>query len=189
MHPWIVVEVARDHARCGCCLSGDELKVAKGRCGLNPWTINWGDERLPERFWKRTYPIPFSGCWLWVGRVDKLGYGQFDADARGNKAHRYAYQHLVGPVPAGLELDHLCRVRACCNPQHLEAVTHAENMRRGAHALKTHCPSGHAYADDNTFIRPDPKGDVQRVCRQCRIERGRAYRARRGAVPRKGRAA
>lgn len=91
------------------------------------------DERLPPRFWAMVAPCPMSGCWLWTGCADRDGYGwHFSAARKIVRAHTVAYRALVGEVPPGLELDHRCRVRCCCNPAHLEAVTHAENCARTA---------------------------------------------------------
>lgn len=79
-------------------------------------------------------------------------------------AHRVAYEEIMGPVPEGLELDHLCRTRSCVNPSHLEPVTHRENMNRGdvATRRKTHCPKGHPYDEENTGIY-----NGYRNCRAC----------------------
>lgn len=85
---------------------------------------------LMERFWAKVERDP-SGCWLWTASLADGGYGHFGRW----KAHRYAYETLVEPVPHGLDLDHLCRVRHCVNPSHLEPVTRAENLRRGTHKL------------------------------------------------------
>lgn len=121
-----------------------------------------------------------SGCWLWTGYKHADGYGLVKVDGKNRLAHRVVYEMLVGPVPEGLELDHLCRVRACVNPDHVEPVTHAENMRRsdslrfGWHREVTHCPQGHAYDEANTYQRPDRPG---RICRACGRERARAARA------------
>jgi hypothetical protein len=93
--------------------------------------VNLGDDRLSERFWSKVVPEPNSGCWLWIGSVGKNGYARFLADGRTRNAHRYAYSILVGEVASDLELDHLCRVRCCVNPAHLEAVTKAVNVARG----------------------------------------------------------
>ena len=99
-----------------------------------------------ERF---IQPEPNSGCWLWIGASTSNGYGLYapPAPAKTRQAHRESYQLLVGPIPDGLEIDHLCRVRSCVNPFHLEAVTHRENVIRGnpkSYARRTtHCAQGH----------------------------------------------
>ncbi|MEU5322933.1 HNH endonuclease signature motif containing protein [Streptomyces sp. NPDC021056] len=90
-------------------------------------------------------------------------------------AHRYAWELLREPIPAGLVIDHLCRNRRCVNPGHLEVVTLAENTRRGFgistfNALKTHCPQGHPYSVENTYIHPR---NSARICRACARERDR----------------
>lgn len=88
---------------------------------------------LDERFWPKVYEAP-SGCWLWASTLNRKGYGTIRAGGSAPKrflAHRVAYQLVVGAIPAGLQLDHLCRVRHCVNPAHLEAVTARENLRRG----------------------------------------------------------
>ena len=104
-------------------------------------------------------------CWLWIACKSTAGYGDFGNEG---EAHRWSYKHFVGPIPEGLELDHLCRVRNCVNPAHLEPVTHRENVLRGdapcaKNALVTHCPAGHPYDDENT--RQMPRGG--RKCRAC----------------------
>ncbi len=143
------------------------------------------DERMPERF--RAKLAALDECWVWIGYADRLGYGRFRRPAEGGRgglcmAHRFAYEMLVGPVPEGLELDHLCRNRGCCNPAHLEAVTHLENMRRGAHALgetlRSHCLRGHEYTPENIYWRKPrrPDGKPTRACRTCRVEDDRRRR-------------
>lgn len=83
-------------------------------------------------------------CLRWTGAIQSKGYGQFKVGEKILYVHRVAYELAHGPIPEGLEIDHLCRVRDCVNPDHLEAVTHAENLRR-----KEQCPNGHKYADGN----------------------------------------
>lgn len=110
-------------------------------------------------------------CWLWTGWVTPNGYGQIREGSRNARvlyAHRVAYELFMGPVPEGLQLDHLCRVRHCVNPFHLEAVTTRENTLRGTGpaakcARVTHCPQGHPYDEENTHV--DRRG--KRVCRAC----------------------
>ncbi len=149
-----------------------------------------------ERFWERVDrngPVPeyaphLGRCWLWTGALNvpvPLGYGQFSADRRSRRAHRWSYEHFVGPIPEGLEIDHLCRVRHCVNPSHLEPVTRSENMQRAPlrgrqrHALThTHCPYGHPYDEANTMRMPRRSG---RRCRACYLADGARYRARRKA--------
>lgn len=93
------------------------------------------DDRLPSRFWDKVSPEPMSGCWLWTGAITSGGYGSAGGGPRvarwGAYAHRMAYQALIGPIPQGLQLDHKCRIRSCCNPDHLEPVTNRENTIRG----------------------------------------------------------
>lgn len=103
-------------------------------------------------------------CWLWTGAKTTNGYGAFDKRV----AHRWLYERVVGPVPEGLQLDHLCRVRHCVNPAHLEPVTQRENLYRGntipaLNAAKTHCPTGHPYDEANTYRTPAG----YRQCRAC----------------------
>jgi HNH endonuclease len=132
---------------------------------------------LADRFWSKVQRT--DTCWLWTAARTHGGYGQFGL-ARGKavRAHRLAYELTIGPIPDGLELDHLCRVRNCVNPAHLEPVTHAENMRRAVSAWAiTHCPAGHEYTPDN-IVRSHP-GLVCRTCHNARNRRSaQARRAR-----------
>lgn len=133
-------------------------------------TLN--DPRLPDRFWAKVSPSP-TGCWLWTSSCDSSGYGSFSLDRRTYGAHRLSYLTLRGPIPEGLQIDHLCRVTRCVNPDHLEPVTDLENKRR-RFAIYTHCRNGHEYTDANTYHRPSGRRD----CRQCIRERVWQYRAR-----------
>lgn len=121
-----------------------------------------------------------SGCWLWQGFRLPTDYGTFTANGRTQIAHRLAYELFVGPIPDGLHLDHLCRVRRCVNPAHLEPVTVQENVLRSEspaalHAKQTHCVHGHPFDVENTYR---PPSSSMRQCRTCNRDRDR-LRARR----------
>lgn len=130
-----------------------------------------------DRF-ELSYTIDQSGCWLWTGTLTAGGYGQIRSRDFGTMyAHRWAYEHFVGPIPAGLQIDHLCRVRRCVNPAHLEPVTARTNFLRGDGVLTsgkwqratTHCPHGHPYSGENLYATYDGK----RLCRICRKKTAR----------------
>ena len=127
-------------------------------------------EQFP-RFWSKVDFNGENGCWLWKRYIDSHpragGYGRFVLNRKQIGAHRVAYTLLKGEIPEGKEIDHLCRVKKCVNPDHLEAVTHAENLRRYAR-LTTHCPRGHEYDEENTVWR---KGTEKRDCYACSKER------------------
>lgn len=133
---------------------------------------------VEERFWAKVSPEPNSGCWLWVACVDWDGYGQFHA-AKQTTAHRFSYEMHKGPIPDGLQIDHLCRVTCCVNPDHLEAVTAGENARRsmsfaGRNARKTHCWRGHPLSGENLYIAPSG----YRNCKECRGLASKRHRKR-----------
>jgi hypothetical protein len=115
-------------------------------------------------------------CWNWIGERTPKGYGRMRHGSEREYAHRVLYELLVGPIPEGSQLDHLCRNRACVRPAHLEPVTCRENLMRGQtlaaeNAAKTRCPRGHPYDEVNTYV--DPSGARRcRVCaRNCRSAR------------------
>ena len=139
--------------------------------------FDFGDDRLPARFWAKAQRDEKIDCWLWMAARSSKGYGSYSHGGRAVSAHRLAYQTLVGSIPVGLQIDHLCRVRFCVNPSHMETVTTAENTRRGDSGRlwrqKTHCPSGHPYDEANTHLNRHG----HRVCRAC----DRSYQRRRRA--------
>lgn len=132
-------------------------------------------------FWANVVKQP-DGHWMWQRKPTEGGYGQLRGFGGHASAHAFSYELHVGPVPAGKELDHLCKVRLCCNPEHLEAVVRLVNLQRSdrtrpqnrvRQAAKTHCPRDHAYDEANTYI--GPKNDRQ--CRTCKRDAIRAKRA------------
>ena len=124
-----------------------------------------------------------DGCWKWTGHHDRDGYARCYWNGRA-LAHRAVYEILKGPIPQGLEIDHLCRNRGCVNPAHMEPVTHAENTLRGfspqaLNARKTECAHGHPLSGENLHIRPRDGG---RICRACDRRRHReAYQRRKAS--------
>lgn len=122
-----------------------------------------------------------NGCMLWLGQTRADGYGVIGRGPRGAgtvRVHRAMYELFVGPIQIGRQIDHLCRVKACVNPAHLEPVTAAVNLHRGRHKSDwTHCSHGHAFTPENTY-----RTARQRFCRTCARRRGREYLARRKAV-------
>lgn len=109
-------------------------------------------------------------CWFWTRAVTSKGYGSFSHDGRIWSTHKLAYELLVGTVPEGLQLDHLCRVKRCCNPQHLEAVTGKVNCERTEAATKSRCKRGHALAGPNVRLKSKSRGGKQRECVLCASE-------------------
>lgn len=177
-----------------CSVTGCALPVeCKGLCNAHyirhrkgrPMDPPVRPRTVEERFWSRVDKLSSpNGCWLWTGSRITSGYGRitFTEDGRERLvvAHRWSYEALVGPIPDGLVLDHLCRVRHCVNPAHLEPVTQFENVMRGfgvgaLASRQTHCVHGHEFTPENTHIRKD---NGQRVCRACTAEASRRHRAR-----------
>lgn len=188
-----------------CSVEGcQKVPAGKGWCGMH--YMRWrrhGDisvnkrpvisHAIPvvERFWSMVDQGP--GCWLWTGGCTQYGYGRIYPERAAVQVHRFVYELLVGPIPAGYEVDHTCHNfdatckggntclhRRCVNPAHLEAVTKRENMHRQPRIRRlmeqTHCVHGHAYLPHNLYVSPKDGG------RQCRICRGHAGERRRAKI-------
>ncbi len=178
--------MARREGRPPCSIDGcDRLAVGRGWCSMH-WQ-RWRNHGSPtyerptpptmeERVWKRVDKSGPGGCWLWTGALFQVtGYGMLSVDDRPALAHRLSYAINVGPIADGLHLDHLCRVRRCVNPAHLEPVTIRTNLMRGdttlaaSNAAKTECLRGHPFTEENTYLYRGA-----RMCRECRRQRWKA---------------
>lgn len=161
-------------------------------CGCNQHVILPTATYLRGHHWKPTYESRFwskvnktENCWLWTGSLTTKGYGQYGLNNK--RAHRLAWFFTYGTWPAQDGLDHLCRIRHCVNPAHLEEVSTSTNLHRGEpnwkkQKNKTHCVNGHLFDEQNTYWRPDRP--TQRLCRQC----GKESQRRRYALNRERRA-
>jgi hypothetical protein len=134
----------------------------------SPGAVNRAYKSL-ALFWSKVDKTPT--CWLWTAYIERNGYAYFKYKGERIGVHRLSYELVNGPIPAGLQIDHLCRVRHCLRPDHLEAVTTRENLMRGIgvaarNAQKTHCDRGHAFTPENT--PPNGRDGRGRGCRECR---------------------
>jgi hypothetical protein len=166
---------------------------ARGLCGT--CYARWRSRQpLPlrplveDRFWAKvdkggpdpTHRPGLGPCWLWTAKTDRAGYGRFRLDGKTPTAHCVAYEMVVGPIPPGLQLDHLCRVTGCVRPAHMDPCTAAENTRR-ARALvpwATECGNGHPWTEDSTFWWVNTTGLRVRTCRICHAASERRRRQR-----------
>lgn len=155
----------------------DNGRISEVLCGIivEPYEENASD-RHPD--------CPPTGCWGHAAKPNDKGYRKVSISGKIVRLHRFVYEHLRGAIPEGLEPDHLCRNRGCCNPDHIACVTHQENTLRsqsaaGVNAGKTHCPKGHPYSGENVRVN----GSGGRYCLACRRERNRAcYQKRKDKV-------
>ena len=131
---------------------------------------------VPDQLAEQITVDHVSECWLWTG-WRRNGYGITRLESRNLLyLHRVMYELLRGPIPAGMQIDHLCRIRLCCNPEHLEVVTPRENfLRQPRNGTHTHCVHGHELTPENLKIRPDGR----RLCRACHRATQMRYRERR----------
>jgi hypothetical protein len=193
------VNAGKTHCKRGHQLSGENLRLKRSRHGVErvcrtchrkdcldrvrakifaahpqaPDSSLVQEMGLPIDVWKRI-AVDSGGCWVWTGGCNRAGYGRTthgDGRTRYTPVHRLVYKTVKGQIPDGLELDHLCRNPPCCNPDHLEPVTHRENILRGrtfgaANSAKTHCPQGHVY--DHVRSRGE------RACSTCIKQQRRA---------------
>lgn len=161
----------------------DELRVSDGLCSLHhsrhragipldkPKHVHRAEVRL-QRLW-RNMEVDGAGCWLYTGKLNAEGYCN-------NNRHRIVYELVNGPIPEGLELDHLCNVRHCCNPDHLEPVTQAVNAARAAERHEV-CPNGHVLAETGVYTGKE-HGKPRRRCAACAREATRRYKRKKAVT-------
>ena len=148
--------------------------------------VNYSMDILPDRIREKIQIDPMTGCWVWIAALDRNGYGRVRWGNGAKFSHRVVFELLTDIPVQGLELDHLCRKVACCNPDHLEAVSHGENVKRGVAgiALKRKysqhlwCPKGHPLFGPNLYAATTKRGYVNKMCRECRARNSRERKER-----------
>ena len=147
------------------------------------WNADTPRTPIEDRFWAKVEKT--ATCWLWTGAKIPYGYGRLFSGSRTPAGspktvavHRFAYELLVGPIPDGLTIDHLCKNPSCVNPEHLEVVTLTENLRRGdgpasINARKTECDKGHPLHGENLGLWLNGSRGLQRRCRECKKAKAR----------------
>jgi hypothetical protein len=161
------------HDVCACGRPKDKRASRCIKCAYDPML----------RFARKVVVNAATGCWEWRGQRTHNGYGRFRVGPKRILVHRFTYERAVGPIPDGMEIDHLCRNPACCYPRHLEVVTHRENTLRGTsptadYAAQTHCKRGHEFTPENTYIIPS---SGSRQCLTCKRAARAGERERRKA--------
>lgn len=142
-----------------------------------------------EELTARSHPVTESGCWIWEDSINGDGYGEYRIKGKAFKAHRFSYMEYKGPISNGMVIDHLCRVRCCVNPDHLEAVANRINVMRGVgtsaiNASKTHCVRGHEFTKENTLWGTHHRSGLPtRRCRECNKAHCATYDKRRRENP------
>jgi hypothetical protein len=129
-----------------------------------------------DSFHAKFQVITETGCWIWTAALSSKGYGVLGIGNRKiQSAHKFSYEHFIGKVEEGLVLDHLCRVRCCVNPYHLDPITNKLNLARGINSNreKTHCKRGHKLLGDNLYIDPKKKS---RGCKECKRSASRKFK-------------
>ena len=141
-----------------------------------PAAVKFNEKYLIDR----SIPEPNTGCWLWLGSVSQDGYSQVGKPPW--SGHRIAFEVKHGPVPEGMEVDHICRVRCCVNPDHMQPLTHYDNLIKSyrkvsPNSLKTHCPKGHPLDGENLRLKKtSTRLGVSRQCKACERDRYQAKR-------------
>lgn len=170
-----IVGCEQKHRARGLCYNHYTQARIRGDFVTQPHALRWANPL--ERFMAKVDQNGPNGCWVWTAAKDREGYGRFGVANNGVLAHRAGYEMMVGPIPDGLQIDHLCRNTSCVNPRHLEPVTPKVNVHRSFNVAalnvrKTHCIHGHEFTPENTaYIK------LGRACRTCRRLRSAAAKA------------